>query len=904
MLLCSCSGPTPRVAAVVVTAVCTLVALLCTPARAQGPASASAAEPPAAAGELLVRFGPGADAAERRRARSAVDARVEDNLSFGVPGLQVLKLAPGASVDAAVEGLERRDGVLYAEPNYVVEALAVPNDSRFAEQWGLHNTGQTVDGTAGTPDADIDAPEAWDLVHDAQDVTVAVVDGGAIYDHPDLAANMWQNAGEIPDNAVDDDGNGFVDDSRGWDFAGNDSDPAGTESHGTLVASILAARGDNDVPGPSTTDIAGVTWRARLMNVRVLNGQNGTAADVVAGFLYAARMGARVVNVSIAVRVNLQSMQDALASAPEVLFVAGAANDGADNDGPAIVQPCESALPNVVCVAATDQNDALASFSNYGAASVDLAAPGTNLLAARGQFQNPFTENFETDLAGRWVTGGSPDTWARTSSKSSTGTWSLTDSPAGNYPTNADNWARTAAGADLGGLRRCVVEFDVQHDLPGPLVGRRFAYVHKLLIEAAANAAGPWVGLGEMDVATGPGFNRWAYDLGSLSGQPGIHLRFRFTSDSTSFDRDGVYLDNVELWCQEPGFGADAFRHGEGTSLATPHASGVAALLWSRFPAANVAEVRSALLAGVDPKPSLSGKVATGGRLNARGALDSAQQALDPDGDGLISRRDNCPGAPNAGQENLDGDGQGDACDEDDDNDGHGDGADNCAAVPNGDQADADGAGGGDACDEDDDNDGRPDTSDACPIVPAATPDGCPPPPADPNLPTDGPDTITGSAGPDTLCGLLGDDTIAGLAGNDTLFGDACNDRAKLFGAQAGSDGNDNLSGDDGDDSLYGAGGRDRLRGGRGRDKLFGGDGDDTLEGGDGKDALDGGRGNDRLAGGRDANTYKAGAGNDSVNARNGRKETVDCGSGKKDKASVDKGDRAKGCEQVKRAKR
>jgi Ca2+-binding RTX toxin-like protein len=169
--------------------------------------------------------------------------------------------------------------------------------------------------------------------------------------------------------------------------------------------------------------------------------------------------------------------------------------------------------------------------------------------------------------------------------------------------------------------------------------------------------------------------------------------------------------------------------------------------------------------------------------------------------------------------------------------------------------------------------------------------------------PTAGNDTLKGDALPEVICGLGGNDTISGGGGNDTLYGDVCNDKAKaLFGAQAGTDGNDKLSGDDGNDTLYGAGGKDTLKGGKGKDKLFGGDGNDTLDGGDGKDSLDGGRGNDKLTGGKDVNKLKGGAGDDNVNAKNGKKETVDCGSGKKDKASVDKTDKVKGCEKVKRA--
>ena len=294
----------------------------------------------------------------------------------------------------------------------------------------------------------------------------------------------------------------------------------------------------------------------------------------------------------------------------------------------------------------------------------------------------------------------------------------------------------------------------------------------------------------------------------------------------------------------------------------------------------------------------------------------------DADSDGAADGADNCEGLANAGQANNDGDAQGDACDGDDDNDGVPDGSDNCPSQAN---ATADG------CPApqpppDTDGDGIADPSDACPAVSdAAAPrdprTGCPadPPPIDPNQPTNGNDTINGTAAGETLCGLLGNDTINGLAGNDTLFGDACNDKVKLSASQAGTDGNDNLKGGAGDDSLFGAGGKDKLDGGDGNDKLDGGAGNDSLTGAAGKDSLKGGAGNDKLSGGAAAdkldggagndtlsggaakNSYKGGAGNDTLSARNGVRETVDCGAGSKDKATVDRTDTVKGCESVKR---
>jgi Ca2+-binding RTX toxin-like protein len=303
----------------------------------------------------------------------------------------------------------------------------------------------------------------------------------------------------------------------------------------------------------------------------------------------------------------------------------------------------------------------------------------------------------------------------------------------------------------------------------------------------------------------------------------------------------------------------------------------------------------------------------------------------DDDGDGVADAApDNCPLVANADQANTDGasDG-GNACDADDDNDGTPDGSDNCSLVANADQLNTDGAtDGGNACDADDDNDGAvdtndafpldptrstpvgpdgdgdgiPDASDACPATAGTEANGCLP---DVPGPTAGNDLLNGDATDNVICGLLGNDTINGLAGNDTLYGDACFDLLKpIGGAQAGLDGNDTLNGGDGNDTLYGAGGKDTLKGGKGKDKLFGGEGNDTLSGEDGKDSLDGGAGNDKLSGGKDVNKYSAGAGNDTVNAKNGKKETVNCGAGKKDSATVDKADKVKGCEKVKRAKR
>jgi subtilisin family serine protease len=340
------------------------------------PAAALAAAP-AAPRELLVRFGPHVTAAERADARRDADARLAERLPLA--GLELMQVEPGTSTAAAARELEQEPGVLYAEPNYSRSAARIPNDSHFGQLWGLHNTGQAVNGVTGTADADVDGPEAWDVTTGDPAVTVAIVDSGVALSHPDLAPNAWANAGETgggrESNGIDDDRNGYVDDTRGWDWVDSDADPADANGHGTHVAGTVAARGDNG------TGVSGVAWRSGLMALRALDAiGNGSVADAIEAYAYAGGEGARVLNASFGGPAFSRAEYDAIRAIPGVLFVAAAGNEGLNND--IVAQyPCNYELPNVVCVAATGQQDALATFSNYGSRTVDLAAPGNRILS-------------------------------------------------------------------------------------------------------------------------------------------------------------------------------------------------------------------------------------------------------------------------------------------------------------------------------------------------------------------------------------------------------------------------------------------------------------------------------------------------------------------------------------------
>lgn len=289
---------------------------------------------------------------------------------------------PANTVHQAVNFLKGLSEVEYAEPNYLRYPNAVPNDTRFTEMWGLNNTGQT----GGTIDADIDAVEAWDLSTGSSNIIVADIDSGIDRNHEDLIDNLWTNLNEIPNNGIDDDGNGYIDDINGWDFARDDNDP-NEESvcggHGTHTAGTIGARGNNGI------GVTGVNWNVKIMPLKIFKTYfvifcSASSSDIISAIDYAAMMGVRVSNNSYGGGPNSQAEYDAI-RASKSIFVAAAGNGGTDgigdNNDLTPEYPASYDLNNIIAVAATDHNDIRASFSNYGTTSVDLAAPGVSVLS-------------------------------------------------------------------------------------------------------------------------------------------------------------------------------------------------------------------------------------------------------------------------------------------------------------------------------------------------------------------------------------------------------------------------------------------------------------------------------------------------------------------------------------------
>jgi len=333
---------------------------------------------PHAPHDLIVKFRDGVAAPLKLDLRT--EMRATPRARFRV-GAEQWRLPAGESIEDAIARLRADPRVEYAEPNYLVHADRLPDDPRLVEQYALRNTGQTG-GTAG---ADLDALRAWNIATGDPGapgaghagVIIGIIDSGTDQRHPDLRDSLFVNPGEIPDNGLDDDGNGFVDDVTGWDFANGDNDPFDDAYHGTHVSGIAAATGDNGI------GIAGVAWRARLLPVKFLAADGtGFSADAIHAIDYAALMGARVLNNSWGGGAFSNIMFDTIAAVGTdgVLFVAAAGNDSENIDiNPHY--PASYNLPNVIAVAATDDKDGIATFSSYGARGVLLGAPGVGILS-------------------------------------------------------------------------------------------------------------------------------------------------------------------------------------------------------------------------------------------------------------------------------------------------------------------------------------------------------------------------------------------------------------------------------------------------------------------------------------------------------------------------------------------
>jgi thermitase len=593
-----------------------------------------------AGGRVIVQWERGADRAERAAARA--DAGVTYAAELGDPTFQLVEAKDGSAA-AAAAALEADPAVAVAEPDGYRRLEAIPNDPYFFLQWGLHNTGQSVAGLPGGKSGnDIDVVNAWNRTVGTPGTVVADIDSGYRADSPDLGPVEWTNQGEIPGNGIDDDGNGKIDDVHGWDFVGEDSnnptedaDPTDSNlisgGHGVHTAGIIGAAGDNG------TGISGVARNVRIMPLRVCANEPSTNevrcpfSSIIAAINYAGDNGARVANLSLGGTFYSQLEVNAYAEHPETLYVIAAANDGANNDSglsgtsghhyPCDYKPATESSPtvpgaieNTICVAALDPSEALASYSDYGATSVDLGAPGTAVVSTFPKFETLFSDDFElNDFATKWTPYGAGFGRA-TKGDGPLSSFGMTDTPETAPEANhIYGVALTNGIAVPAGAGACWVEGQ-RYRKGGGSEGAPYG----LIVNGHFSEEFEFFG-GETGGSAMVPF--WTAPITGLGGKS-VRPFFEYSPGATVGAGYGYWLDDIELWCNSPLSTPPTYAYEQGTSMAAPHVTGAAALLFSLKPSASVTEVREALLTTTTPAASLAGKTVTGGRLDVSAALN------------------------------------------------------------------------------------------------------------------------------------------------------------------------------------------------------------------------------------------------------------------------------------------
>jgi len=584
-------------------------------------------------GEILVKFKSNTNDMQKHAAHRMLGAQVIKKVK--IEGVERIKLPDEVSVEEAVRLYKENPDVEYAEPNYLVRAAAVPDDTRFNTQWYLQNTGQMVNGILGTADADIDAPEAWDLTKGTPSLIVAVIDSGVDKNHPDITDNL----------------------STGYDFVDDDNEPADLNGHGTHVAGIIGAVSNN------ARGITGIAGNSRIMPLRALdqNGE-GTIADVIDAIAFAAANNGKIINMSFAGPDYSQALYNSIKAYPDILFVAAAGNDGVSaiggNSDVTPLYPASFNLPNIISVAATDQNDNLSNFSNYGLISVDIAAPGENILSTIPSFITGITYSglykvIYLAFGFEGINGASSrkEVMQRVASfagiSGGDSILIVDDDGGSSYETYYTE-----------SLRSLGYSFDSYQNPPngdGPTADR--LKQHSLVIwftgDEYKNTLTPtdqenlrsYLNSGGTLFITG---QEVGFDIGQSDFyQTYLHAHYvsdnangKFLTGSDIFSGifvdislmqgDGAanqfFVDAVLPLGSATAFSIhynDAYALFDGTSMSTAVVSGVAALVASYYGNFSATNLKSVILQSVDIKQSLKGKILTGGRLNAYSALTS-----------------------------------------------------------------------------------------------------------------------------------------------------------------------------------------------------------------------------------------------------------------------------------------
>ncbi len=530
------------------------------------------------------------------------------------------------NINELIQEIKNIPGAERVEEDQIVHASErTPDDPKFINLWGLKNN--------HNPITDINVTSAWDTTTGTQDVVVGIIDTGVDYTHSDLATNIWVNPGEISGDGIDNDGNGYIDDIYGIDTTNNDSNPMDDAGHGTHVAGTIGAEGDNAI------GVTGVNWNVKIAACKFLDasgsGWISDATECVSYFNALKQAGTNIVstNNSWGGGGYNQTFKNSItvADALNILFIAAAGNAGRDNDIYSSY-PANYDVANVVSVAATDINGDLADFSNFGATTVDLTAPGVNILSSVQRTCIPdnittfFTDNFDTNLD-KWefytYNPVDPDTdipdehWKQDNTMYASASYSLSDSLNGNYDNNRTQIARIANNINLSSA---ISTSDKGVCLSMKIKGETEDYFDPLIIYLSKDGGNNWDYYGEISGLINPDWKEVSFVIPEEFFVSNLQIAIYRKSDYLIVE-EGYNIDDVSL--ESGTLTHNNYTYYNGTSMAAPHVTGAVALLASIDNDLNASERKRILLNTVTHKDEYNNKVLTSGLLNA-GAMITA----------------------------------------------------------------------------------------------------------------------------------------------------------------------------------------------------------------------------------------------------------------------------------------